>query len=549
MNLKKKLLLNSLTALVLALIMVASIIFGMLNIQSTNKDYVDVLLSVQRLEGAVNSSRQSLNNYAHNMTLQNSHAVHQNIELAQSYVLLLEDLLILEQNKDLLSTIKTKLTEIEDASSSAIKTKSSNEANRQSIRTLGVLNDIHLLNLRTNEYNQYLGEQTENNIRSLIFSTLIGSIILVVVTVIAVIFTTNSITRPIERLSKNAKRVAAGDLTIELEEPTGKDEITDLTRSFQSMFTNLKSVIESLTHVTQNVERFTKEIDHETTQLVEGNQQVTTSTEELAAGAQSVSENLMATVDVVEKMNTEFENNLAQSKESASLSKDVLTHVTKGVEVISRQQQLVKENSTATEQIENSVRLFASYATEIESMSSLVSSIAEQTNLLALNAAIEAARAGEAGKGFSVVASEVRKLAEQSSEATNKIFATVAKINEGLTETNKAMDKGADVALAQNESIAVTTDVFNTIQEKVAAISNQTNQLLTGIIHSQESSKTVLSSVESISSVTEETAAGSEEISASATEQLRSFTLVKEKVKTLREMTDKLNDTVKQFKI
>ena len=549
MSLKRKLLVNSLTGLTLALIMVAFIVVSMLSIQSANKDYVNVLISVQRLEGAVSSSRLLLNNYAYNMTNQNGEAVIQSFTPIEELILTLEETLITDNNKQLLATIKLKLEELETAAIQAVNNRDTSEAQRQSIRTLGISNDIFVLNLRTTEYYQYLVDQTEIQIRSVIISTLIGSLILILVTAVVAQIITKSITTPIRRLSENAEKVAAGDLTIDLTEIRGNDEIANLNRSFHSMFTNLKSVIGSLSTVTKNVENFTRDIQQETSQLTEVNVQVTTSTEELAAGAQSISEELSEAVDSVEAMNKEFEKNLEESKVSASNSRDVLEHVTKGMTVITNQHNLVKESVAATTDIQNSVEAFTTYASEIQTMAELVSSIANQTNLLALNAAIEAARAGEAGKGFSVVASEVRKLAEQSSNATTQIFKTVEKITDGINDTKGAMTKGMEIVNEQSESIEVTMEVFKSIEGMVAAISSQMNNLVLAITQSQSRSGKVLTSIESISSVTEETAAGSEEISASTAEQLRSFTIVEEKIITLRGMADELNESMKQFKI
>lgn len=549
MNLKRKLLVNSLTGLTLALIMVAFIVISMLSIQSANKDYVNVLISVQRLEGAVSSSRLLLNNYAYNMTNQNGEAVIQSFTAIDELIQTLEETLVTENNKQLLATIKLKLEALETAAIQAVSNGDTSEAQRQSIRTLGISNDIYVLNHRTTEYYQYLVDQTEIQIRSVIISTLIGSLILILVTAVVAQIITKSITAPIRRLSENAEKVAAGDLTIDLTEIRGNDEIANLNRSFSSMFTNLKSVIGSLSTVTKNVENFTRDIQQETSQLTEVNVQVTTSTEELAAGAQSISEDLSEAVDAVEAMNKEFEKNLEESKASASNSRDVLEHVTKGMTVITNQHKLVKENVAATTDIQNSVEAFTTYASEIQTMAEIVSSIADQTNLLALNAAIEAARAGEAGKGFSVVASEVRKLAEQSSNATSQIFKTVEKITEGINNTKGAMTKGMEIVNEQSESIEVTMEVFKSIEGMVAAISAQMNNLVLAITQSQSRSGKVLTSIESISSVTEETAAGSEEISASTAEQLRSFTIVEEKIITLRGMADELNESMKQFKI
>ena len=182
-------------------------------------------------------------------------------------------------------------------------------------------------------------------------------------------------------------------------------------------------------------------------------------------------------------------------------------------------------------------------------MAKTVSAIASQTNLLALNAAIEAARAGEAGKGFAVVASEVRKLADESTTATSQIFEMVNLIKGGLGSISESVGRGVEIAEAQDSNVTRTLNSFANIEEKMGSITEALSNLVAGVDNSKQFNDTVLENTENISAVVEQTAAGSEEISASAEEQLESIGKVVDKVTALRELTDDLNATISRFRL
>lgn len=180
-------------------------------------------------------------------------------------------------------------------------------------------------------------------------------------------------------------------------------------------------------------------------------------------------------------------------------------------------------------------------------MAQTVSDIAGQTNLLSLNAAIEAARAGESGKGFAVVAEEIRKLADGSAKATAQIFDMVKQIEDGITSITGAVTTGVALADRQQELMEKTSESFAHIEQKAAHIKAELTQLDGRIIESKQLGEQVLHHAESISAVVQETAAGSEEISASALEQLSSFHKMAESVNNLVSLTERLNDQVRRF--
>lgn len=169
-------------------------------------------------------------------------------------------------------------------------------------------------------------------------------------------------------------------------------------------------------------------------------------------------------------MNGEFGLNVDRARNSTDSAIMANEAIMEGRRAIDEQRELIDSNSTASQSIKDATAQFTHYAIRIDDTAKTVSNIASQTNLLALNAAIEAARAGEAGKGFAVVASEVRKLADESTTATAQIFDMVNLIKNGLGSISDSVERGAEIAEAQDGNVTRTLNTFANIEEKMESI-------------------------------------------------------------------------------
>ncbi len=550
MTLKKRLLILGIAPLILSIAMIGFILYEISSIQSSASDDVQVLLLTESLQGDLVVTKQSLANYSISPTDANKEEATNMLAETANGIEELKPYLNVSEHIAIMDQVEEKYATLQKEASAALEAENSADAKRQSIRVSGILNDMHLLKLQTNQWYEEFMEATQTKVQFTVTTTIIGAVLVILLSIGLSLVLSNRIVKPINVMVTNAGRIADGDLTVELstkKNEKSKYEIDQLEESFRKMITNLRSTVQSIETVGTNVSNFTTEVKEQMANLTESSNQVAVSTDELATGTQSISEDIQTTSEVLSQIGEEITDNLEGSKQSAAASQNALQAVETGRSSLLNQKNFAQQLSSSSQEIKGSVEQFAQYAGEIENAAQSVRDIAEQTNLLALNAAIEAARAGELGKGFAVVAQEVRKLAEDSSNATDLITSMVKNIKFGIQSIMDASTKGYSISNQQVESMNDTEHAFEEISNRVLSVYNQLCTLEENMMTSSQKTNNVISSIENISAVTEETAAGTEEISASTEEQQRAFEQMNEQIEQLTALTQEMHNELKKF--
>jgi len=186
---------------------------------------------------------------------------------------------------------------------------------------------------------------------------------------------------------------------------------------------------------------------------------------------------------------------------------------------------------------------------QITSFTDSIESITEQTNMLALNAAIEAARAGEAGLGFAVVADEVRRLADQSRQSNLEITNLVESISEDSKMAVSVMEDLRKASEEQNQSVEKTGQAFGDIANAIYAIVDKFRSVNDSVTKMQTDKDEVIRAIEHISSVSQETAASSQEMAATTEAQMKAFDELHEASTDLGKLVVELDEKLKRYKL
>lgn len=551
MTLKKRLYLLSLIPLILSTAIILFIVWQMVSLNSSGEEDAKVLTDLEQLNSELLIIQQSLANFSLSPT-ENNRLTTQN-QMDQTFILIdeLNDSLPSQALNNQVMKVRNKFEELEYAAGTALDQGDVAEASRQSARVGGIINDIWYLQVLADDWYSNKLAETAGQISLIVTISLSAIALIIAISIAAATIISNRITRPLHTMLSQASRVAEGDLTVDIPEDSdqSKFEISRLARSFREMIISLRTTVQSVDHTSTNVAAFAKDVSGKISELEESGIQIAASTDDLAKGSQAISEDIQSTSEKMTELNQTFTESESLAGRSAEKGSQALTAVKTGRESLERQKSFTLENSEASQLISKELAAFSSFTSEIQEAAGFVKDIADQTNLLALNAAIEAARAGEQGKGFAVVADEVKKLAMQSAEATDKINIMVRNIQSGMTGMTEAAAKGQTLSSEQLHSMGLTEQAFEEIAQSVQEIDRELHSLTSSMKQSAAYTAEVTAAMENVSAVTEETAAGTEEISASADEQQVSFGRVRESIMRLQDMSHAMQQEMSRFKL
>lgn len=375
-----------------------------------------------------------------------------------------------------------------------------------------------------------------------------SSAIALIVSVALTVVISSSIIKPLRKSINFAKNLAMGDLTESLTLKT-KDELGILTSSLNETGSKLKDIVSKIKSTSlevnlgsdqlvasmENTNKVTNEIGEKIVNVTYNIQDIVTSVEETNNNIKSISESS----NKVSLLADEAKNNSLTFKEYAYKGKD-------SVDIAVTTMNAIEET---TKEVKSSINDLETLSNKIGNITSIITNIAEQTNMLALNAAIEAARAGEHGKGFSVVAEQVRKLAEESASAAKSIETMILDVKaktktsvENILVTEKKVKEGTLVASDTENQINLIIQNMNILVENIEEITLQASKQASSTSNISQNMNNIVENTQLLYTTSQDINSNIEEQIA-VTEEITSTT------ENLSLMTENLNSMVEYFKV
>ncbi len=352
----------------------------------------------------------------------------------------------------------------------------------------------------------------------------------------------------IKDLIKSISLTAKGDLTTKFT-TRRRDEFKNLSTGLTDMVSSMRKLIFNVAEVGSKVNESAQIVSETSDTILKDTRDISFTIEEIEKGVVSQAADteigLSQMNSLSEQINQVFESTY-QIEQIANETKGIVGN---GIISVDNLSEKAKATADITDTVIKEIEALEQQSHRIENFVKVINEIAAQTNLLSLNASIEAARAGEAGLGFAVVASEIHKLAEQSMNAVKEIHQLVTEIRNKTKNTVTSARRAEGIVQSQTEALEDTVQAFREINRYVINLINNLDNISNGVKHIETSKEDTMEAIGNISAVAQQTAAASEEVGATVSNQVGTVEYLSKSAIELKENARRLADAIQIFQI
>lgn len=363
------------------------------------------------------------------------------------------------------------------------------------------------------------------------------------------LYISHYIANSMEKMMRFAKTLSEGDFRQMPRAITTPDEFGALADALVEMRENVRHLVREIVQTAGQVASSSQELTAGAEQSAQVTTQIAQSVDEMAGASNSQVEAVNSTTSAIGSISASIEEVAANAMTSAGQASQAMDTAQEGHNSV---QKAMTQMSTIEEAVNSSAEVIGQLgdrSKEIGTIVDTISGIAGQTNLLALNAAIEAARAGEHGKGFAVVAEEVRKLAEQSQEAAQRISDLIGKIQEETQKAVVSMQAGTQEVKTGTQVVNESGEAFEKIRGLADVVAKQVNNIATTVQSVAKESEDIVSSIKVVDVDTKKVSEEARTVSAATEEQSAAMEQIAASSQDLAKMAQHLQTETNKFRI
>lgn len=358
----------------------------------------------------------------------------------------------------------------------------------------------------------------------------------------------NSYARAINGILKKLNLVANGDLTVTVN-TRRKDEFMALGNGINSMIGHMKHLLANIKNVTANLTDASTQVTATCETFVHTSQDIQASIGEIEVGTSRLDTDSAACLSQMDSLSGQIQTVSSNTTQIKELTATTSQSIQLGIDSVEKLNESAKSTYDITQNVIASIEVLAEKSKSIQDIVNVINSIAEETSLLSLNASIEAARAGEAGRGFTVVAEQIKKLASQSIAASDEIHHIIDEIVLNTESAVEAAKRSEDTVSVQEKAVEITANSFRDINEKVSLLVEALTTISSNMENMEQDRKSTLASVESISAISTETAAGTSNVTTTTNEQLSAIENLEQEASNMQKLSEQLTEIMKDFHI
>lgn len=387
--------------------------------------------------------------------------------------------------------------------------------------------------------------QAKNDLMLTLF--LIAGVLITIFTAILV-YVAQKIRKPLAETATYIERIANGDISKEITVTSILAETNTLISSAHTLKDKLGDIVKRVDEHVLSLDENTNSLSELSSSCKDGSEQISTAMEELSITAVTLAENVQDVNSKMIEMGADIgdidaevdvlNENSSQMNEATSKATEAIGTVLNGSE---KSAELVNKIAVQVEETNHAI-------SEINTAVDLIMNITKQTNLLSLNASIEAAHAGDAGKGFSVVAEEIKKLAEQSAQGADAIKKIAENVIDKSRESVQMVKDVTNIIEKEQEDAGVAKDSFDRLTSSISANIRSVNMISDKTKQLDQLKQGIISNIDDLSAISEENAASNEEVSANITNITESIENVSSSSEQVKSISKDLSELMKYFK-